>query len=119
MTDAQAEKVVVAKKHRIGMYCATSTSKQALASVQQWQQQDGSPPNSVEWVFHIPAGCRQATSISAVSPYHEDEVLIVPYSAIFVTKKEVSSISPLKITITANVLPDSMDEDEGLPTVLA
>ena len=125
MTDAQFDMLRIGRKYRIGMYCATSTSTDALAQVKRWQEADAGSASKYEWVFTIPAGCRQATSISAVSQYHENEILIVPYSAILVTKMEVSAwasagdLSPRTITIHAEVLIDSMKEDLNLPTVLA
>ena len=67
----------------------------------------------------IPRGCRQATKISAVSNYaDEHEVLLVPYSAILVTGANYDSKSEM-ITISANVLLDSMVEPLDLPTVTA
>ena len=122
MTDAQFGRLGLerGRKYRIGMYCATSTSRPALAGVKQWQEADSGRVSKYEWIFTIPAGCLQATSISAVSQHHENEVLIVPYSAILVTKimREVVHGTPVKYWIYANVLPDSMNEAFHLPSIL-
>ena len=119
MTDAQFGRLGLeaGRKYRIGMYCATSTSRSALAGVKQWQEADSGRVSKYEWIFTIPAGCRQATSISAVSQHHESEILIVPYSAILVTRMMREVVYPGRIFIYAEVLPDSMKEDLHLPTV--
>ena len=73
----------------------------------------------LQWELSIPRGCRQATKISAVSNYaDEKEVLLVPYSAILVTGSNYDSQSEM-ITITADVLQDSLQEPLDLPTVTA
>jgi len=61
----------------------------------------------------------QATKISKVSAHaDEKEVLLVPYSAILVTGSNYDSQSEM-ITITADVLQDSLQEPLDLPTVTA
>ena len=42
----------------------------------------------------------------------------MPFSAILVTKKEFSTETGM-MEISANVLPDSMEEELNLPTVVA
>ena len=46
------------------------------------------------------------------------QVLLVPFSAILVTKKEFSTETGM-MEISANVLSDSMEEELNLPTVVA
>ena len=71
------------------------------------------------WKFHISAGCRQATKISQVSAHaDENEVLLVPYSAIFVTRTNFNKQTKL-IEISADVIEDSYDEPLDLPTIVA
>ena len=73
----------------------------------------------MQWKLTIPKGCRQAAKISQVSAHaDEEEVLLVPYSAILVTGLNYDSQTEL-ITISAEVLPDSMEEPLDLPTVTA
>ena len=72
-----------------------------------------------QWELSIPRGCMQATKISKVSAHaDEKEVLLVPYSAILVTGSNYDSQSEM-ITITADVLQDSLQEPLDLPTVTA
>ena len=60
-----------------------------------------------------------ATKISQVSHYsHENEVLVVPYSAIFVTGTRFDKASS-EIEVSADVLEDSMTEPLDLPTITA
>ena len=94
----------------------------------------------LQFIFTIPAGCRQATMISQVSHYSdEEEVLIVPYrcvrrdcprflatcvsqkalccSAILVTGIAFDKGSGMTV-VSADVLPDSYDRPEDLPTII-
>ena len=62
-------------------------------------------------------GCRQVRDIRAVSRFgNEDEVTMVPYTAIRVDDKRTDGRGTI---ISATVLKDAYGESEGLPTILA
>jgi hypothetical protein len=71
----------------------------------------------VKWRFTIPSGCLQVKDIRIVSQYgNEDEVLIVPYTAVSIDEKVQDSTGR---TIYATVLRDSMTAPLDLATILA
>ena len=120
MTKAQADSIQVGDKYRLGMYVATATRRSAVDELREWQEGEmGGRELKYTWVFTIPKGCRQAAKISDVSAYaDEDEVLLVPYSAILVTGKSFDEETGM-IQVDAKVLPDSYDEPLDLLTVTA
>ena len=96
---------------------ATSTNKAVTADLQGWQAGEAGFAPKVTWVFTIPARCRQVMDISSVSAYgNEDEVTMVPYTAIKVDRKAVAAG---RTTIHATVLRDAFEVSEALPTILA
>eukprot|EP01059_Diplonema_ambulator_P016805 TRINITY_DN28784_c0_g1_i1.p1 TRINITY_DN28784_c0_g1~~TRINITY_DN28784_c0_g1_i1.p1 ORF type:complete len:245 (+),score=45.83 TRINITY_DN28784_c0_g1_i1:179-913(+) len=77
----------------------------------------------VRWVFEVPEGCVQCADISTCSQYpDENEVLIVPYSAVYIERKEEADTDTNPdgklVTIYARVLPDSREIDHALPVTL-
>ena len=122
MSKRQAAVIDVGTKYRIGMYVATSTQRDVIkqgGKLLEWQQRETGDEHKFSWAFSIPAGCRQAALISEVSAHAgEHEVLLVPYTAVLVTKKEFDVASGA-IVISANVLEDSMVEEKDLPTIVA
>ena len=91
------------------MYGATSTKRAIITDLKR---------NSGKylWRFVIPKGCMQNCSISALSNYkNEGEVLLVPYTAIRVTKIQTE---PSGVWIHAEVLADSKAHALDLKTIV-
>lgn len=95
------------------MYAATSKSSDIGETL-------GRNSGEYMWRLTIPKGCMQNCSIAALSSYeNEDEVLLVPYTAIRVARITRVLASPKPFTrIHAEVLVDSKSEDDGLETIL-
>ena len=104
--------------YRIGMFVATSTRREAIQQLAEWQGGETGFRPKVSWVFTVPAGCQQVRDIRSVSRFghDEDEVTMVPYTAVRIDRKESSRQGT---TIYATVLRDSSLESEALPTILA
>jgi hypothetical protein len=119
LTAEQAADIDTGTQYRIGMYVATSTNKAVTADLQGWQAGEAGFAPKVKWVFTIPARCRQVMDISSVSAYgNEDEVTMVPYTAIRVDSKD-PDVAAGRTTIHATVLRDAFEVSEALPTILA
>ena len=119
MTKLQETQIQVGEKYRLGMYVATSTREAAAEGLMGWQAREMGSEVKYRWRLTLPKGCRQAAKISGVSAYgDEHEVLLVPYSAVFVTGTQFDSKSGM-VEVSANVLLDSYEEPLDLPTVLA
>jgi hypothetical protein len=116
-------------KCRVGMYTATSKTRSRAEALVGWQQgemgEDAALAAKSEWsyfwVFKIPAGCKQAAHIRDISRHEsEDEVVLVPYTAIKLNEIQLSQDPTNKIaTIYADVLVDSYLEPLDLPTIVA
>ncbi len=118
LTPADVADITIGTVYRIGMYVATTKSRQALSAISLWQSGEAGFKPMVEWEFTIPAGCWQVRDISSASVYDkEDEVTMVPYTAVRI----VNILEHLdgKMTIYADVLCDASRESEALATILA
>jgi len=106
-------------KCRIGMFTATSKTRSVAKRMAGWQQKEMGDGAAVKyfWEFKIPAGCKQAAHIRDISAKDEDEVVLVPYSAIEITSI-VEDAASHEVTIFADVLADSYLEPLEIPTIV-
>ena len=101
MDAAQTSDIKEGVTYRLGMYTATTWKKAAQADIEVWQQEHGAAAAATAkrrtyWEFEFPPGCYQATRIEQVSIHqHEHEILMTPYSAVYV--KECVRLSPLRL----------------------
>ena len=118
MNAAQLAVIKEGKTYRISMYVATSSRRCALRDIKIWQLERGAQ-SEAQWEFTIPKQCWQATRIKKLSLHStEHEILIVPWSAVYVRAKKRDAATGLT-TIFADVLEDATQAPGDLPTIVA
>lgn len=141
LTKAQAALIEEGKEYRCGMFMATSTDVRVFATLHR-------NAGHFLWQLTVPAGCFQSSNIAGLSAFRDEaEVLLVPYTAIRVTRIDsgATASSPKLLpnekhfggtmckcreatlarcmvcratVIHATVMKDSMLAREDLPTIV-
>lgn len=112
LTTDRAYELQEGQIYRLGMFVASSKET--------WEAfPSGVGGQQVRIEFHVPDGCFQAADIEALSAFeNEREILLVPYTAVRVTKV-FSGGEGQAVTIRMEVLKDSKAAPLDLETILA